>query len=209
MHDRRIEGETFLFGNHGALWQNAMTWFDHKTGSIWTQPWGRALAGELKGTQLQILPFSLTPWKSWLEEHPDTLVLIQRGEFYGSQMPSDNFVAGVSIGDLARAYPYPRIAEEIIVNDTLGEIPLLIHTNPETRSIHVFIRQLEDGTTLTFSGDAETLIDDQTGSRWDPRDGLSLEGPLAGQGLREIPYISSFKADWRVFYRHTDFYKEE
>ena len=26
------------FGNQGGLWGNAMTWFDHATGSVWSQP---------------------------------------------------------------------------------------------------------------------------------------------------------------------------
>ena len=52
---------------------NAMTWFDHETNSIWSQPWGIAISGPLKGTRLDMLPFSLTLWASWQTEHPDTL----------------------------------------------------------------------------------------------------------------------------------------
>jgi uncharacterized protein DUF3179 len=185
---------------------NAMTWFDHETGSIWTQPWGQALEGELKGTQLQIIPVSLVPWSTWLQEHPDTLALTSN-ETYGQQFTSDNFVAGVAIGDAARAYPYPTIAEAIIVNDTLGEIPLVIHTNPETRSIRVFVRQLSDGTLLTFEGNADVLVDSLTNSTWDAETGLAMEGELRGEALREIPYTSSFDWAWLDFYPNTDFYR--
>lgn len=181
-----------------------MTWFDHETGSIWSQPWGQALEGELKGIQLQIIPYSLVPWSTWLQEHPDTLALIP-DEAYGQQFTSDNFVAGVSIGNVARAYPYRTIAEAIVVNDNLGEIPLVIHTNPETRSIHIFVRQLSDGTLLTFEGDADTMVDSLTNSTWDAL-GLAIEGELRGQALREIPYVSSFDWAWLDFYPHSDFY---
>ena len=40
---------------------NAMTWFDHETNSIWSQPWGMAISGPLKGTRLDVFPFSLHP----------------------------------------------------------------------------------------------------------------------------------------------------
>lgn len=208
MHDRRIEGETYVFGNYGALWMNAMTWWDHQTQSVWSQPWGRALVGPLKGTQLQLLSFSLMPYSSWLDEHPDTLVLRVEGGFgrYGRQMPTDGFVAGVAIGDLARGYSYPDVSSQVVTNDTLGDIPLVIHANPETRSVHIYIRQLSDGTPLTFSGDARHLVDDQTGSTWDPARGVATAGELAGEGLREIPYISAYDWAWLDFYPHTDFY---
>ena len=109
-----------------------MTWFDHQTSSIWTQPWGQALAGELKGTQLQILPFSLVPWATWKAEHPDTLALLP-DRIYGIQPASDGFVVGVALGDDARGYDYRALIREGgIINDRLGEIPLVVHVNAST-----------------------------------------------------------------------------
>ncbi len=54
---------------------NAMTWYDHRTESIWSQPWGMAISGPMKGTQLRMLPVSLEPWGAWRSTHPDTLVV--------------------------------------------------------------------------------------------------------------------------------------
>ena len=182
-----------------------MTWYDHETESIWSQPWGRALQGELKGTQLQIMPFSLVPWSTWLEEHIDSVVLLP-DERYGQQFTSDDFVVGVAIGAIARAYPYRSIAEALVINDTLGEIPLVIYTNPETRNIRIFVRQLSDGTVLEFGGSPEELVDTLTNSTWDTEVGLAIDGDLKGEALREIPYISSFDWAWLDFYPHSDFY---
>ena len=78
--------------------------------------------------------------------------------------------------------------------------------NPDTRSIHIFIAQLPGGSLLTFEGNAEHMVDVQTGSVWDPARGLAVEGELTGQALREIPYVTSFDWAWRDFYPHTDFY---
>ncbi len=184
-----------------------MTWYDHTTGSIWSQPWGRAIAGELKGTQLQLIPFSLVPWETWLENHPDTLALNLRSRgFVGHNAGDIGFVIGVAIGEWARGYYYDAVSKAVIAQDRLGDIPMLVYVDAETADIHVFIRQLSDGTELTFSVDGEYLIDEQTNSRWDPTRGLALEGDLRGEGLREIPYISSFDWAWLDFYPQSDFY---
>ncbi len=205
MHDRRIDGESYTFGNHGALWQNAMTWYDHSTYSIWSQPWGRALIGPLEGTTLRLIPFDLTTWGTWRAEHPHTLAL--KNEGYGPpEAPIDDFVAGVAIGEFARAYPYDILEGQVVINDQLGGIPLVVHLNPESRSIHIFIRQLSNGTVLEFSGTAETLVDSVTGSEWDPSRGLATSGKLRGQALREIPWVSSFDWAWLDFYPQSDFY---
>ena len=72
VHDRRVDGETLTFGNQGALFMNAMTWWDHDTESVWSQPWGSAIRGPLEGTALTLIPASIVPWPTWLDEHPDT-----------------------------------------------------------------------------------------------------------------------------------------
>ncbi len=59
VHDRRTDGAPRTFGNAGALFVNALTWYDHETRSTWSQPWGRSIVGPLKGLQLHLLPFEL------------------------------------------------------------------------------------------------------------------------------------------------------
>jgi hypothetical protein len=54
-----------VFGNQGGLFMNAMTWWDHESESVWSQPWGRAIAGPLKGIELELLPSELVPWETW------------------------------------------------------------------------------------------------------------------------------------------------
>ena len=54
---------------------NAMTWYDHQTGSVWSQVWGQSIAGPLKGTTLDLIPASILPWASWKATHPRTLAM--------------------------------------------------------------------------------------------------------------------------------------
>ena len=201
MHDRRIDGEAVVFGNQGALFMNAMTWFDHITASIWSQPWGLAIEGELKGTRLLQLPMSLVPWAGWKMDHPDTLVLdlpdVWPGNF-GLSFRED-FVIGVALGDHARSYPFPILAEEVVVNDAVGPFPIVLHTSPESSNVQVFVRQAQ-GQVLTFVPEGTRMRDRETGSLWDPIRGLAVEGPLRGQGLQRVPGNSSADWAWRDFY---------
>ena len=119
---------THTFGNAGSLFMNAMTWYDHETGSIWSQPWGRAIQGEYKGVQLNLLPFQLTTSDTWRKAHPDTLVMINDVDRLGlgRQGFRTNFVIGLVLGQSAKAYYYEDALEARVINDTLGDIPILL-----------------------------------------------------------------------------------
>ena len=59
----------------------AMTWWDHETDSIWSQPWGRAIVGQLEGTRLDQIPAAIMRWSVWLADQPDTLNQSQGGNY--------------------------------------------------------------------------------------------------------------------------------
>jgi hypothetical protein len=75
VQDRRIDGKVHTFGNYGALYMRAMTWFDHETDSIWSQPTGTALDGDCAGVRLEMIPVTVMPWATCKKVHPKTLVL--------------------------------------------------------------------------------------------------------------------------------------
>ena len=206
MHDRRVNGETLVFGNQSFLYMSAMTWFDHKTSSIWSQPWGMAIAGEMKGAALKLIPTSLTPWSTWLAEHPDTRVLVH-DVAYPARTSTDMFVIGVTLGGSAAAYPYEVAANERVINDRIGDEAVVVFVDPDTRAIGVFSRVVQDQDDLRFLVDAGGQVtDQQTGSVWDTASGTAVEGPLAGVLLQPLPYVSSFDWAWEDFYPHSRFY---
>jgi hypothetical protein len=208
VHDRTVNGEAFVFGNQGGLFMNAMTWWDHQTGSVWSQPWGRAIEGTLKGTELTLLPSELVPWNTWLEMHPDTLALKSgRGHLYRST-PHDRFVIGVTLGEEATAFPYELAAEAGIVNDHVGLYPVVVHVNASSRAIHVYLRQVDERTLTFVQGDG-AVQDLETGSTWQMERGIALEGPLKGQALRSVPYIPAFPSAWEDFYPGSEWYTGE
>ena len=202
MHDRRIDAETQVFGNQGALFKNAMTWWGHKTQSVWSQPWGLAIKGELFGTRLKPFPATLATWGGWKAEHPNTLALEKEGPSFatGGYRFSDDFVVGVVLGDQAKAYDFTLLRDLGVVNDTIGSFPIVLHANPETKTTHVYLRKA-GGQTLTFEkAEGDRMGDKETGSLWDPVRGLAISGPLKGEGLQQVPSNSSFDWAWFDFY---------
>ena len=216
MHDRRINGEVLRLGNQGALYMNSMTWWDRETESVWSQPWGTAIAGPLKGTALTLIPASVVPWETWRSGHPDTSVLANdlKGIIVRRAVrPSDDFVIGVALEDGATAYRYEKAAEERVINDVIAENPVVVFVDPDTRDIKVYLRRvntnLPDGrriSELTFELEGMRIVDSETGSRWDSANGLALEGPLKGTLLQKIPYVSAFDWAWQDFYPGSPIY---
>jgi len=190
---------------------NAMTWFDHETDSIWSQPIGTALGGDFEGVRLEMIPVNVVPWATWKNEHPDTLVLTTELEFtYSSKDPFEsfrgNYVVGVAVGDLAKSYAFRTVSKEVVVNDRIGDLPVLVYANPDSRSVHVFTRVVDD-IELVFEWVDGRVKDRDTGTLWDPTKGFAVEGPLKGKLLRELPYSTAYDWAWEDFYPYTEVYK--
>lgn len=205
MHDRRIQGTARVFGNQGWLYMRAMTWWDHETRSIWSQPIGTALAGPLRGIQLRLLPSALVPWDTWRAEHPGTLVLDEPAFALFRERPHDNFVIGIALGEHAKAYRYRDAAQARVINDTVGPHPVLVYTDPQTRRVQTFVRRLRNQT-LTFALRGGRLVDEPTGSVWDPVTGVAQDGPLRSEALHMVPHTSAFDWAWLDFSPHSAIY---
>ena len=211
MHDRRIDGKTHTFGNFGVLYMQAMTWWDHETDSVWSQPIGTAIQGSYRGTRLVMIPAAVVPWGTWRAEHPETLVLEADSRFnvehdpWGTRLPL--YVLGVVVDGVAKAYPWVVVSEHVVVNDRIGGTPVVVYANPETRSAHIYARRVRD-TELDFEWDGEASSDLATGSIWDLGTGHATAGPLKGESLEELPYSTAFDWAWKDFYPETQVYPE-
>lgn len=205
MHDRTIDGEVHVFGNAGALFMNAMTWYDHKTHSIWSQPWGRAIEGPYKGVELFLLPSQLTTWRSWREEHPGTLLMANDLDSIGfyRQRFSRDFVIGLVLGGESKAYYFDDVSAEGVINDQFGGFPVVLWAGED--NFHAYLRKVDDQV-LTFDLAGEYLVDRETESRWGITTGLATEGPLKGQSLQPVPSSSAYDWAWTDFYPESEFY---
>lgn len=198
VHRREIAGKPIVLGNQGALWGNAMTWWDHETGSVWSQPIGEAILGPLKGTTLELMPSTLTTYGSWKAQNPGGLALDAPGGRSGFDL--DRMAIVVAFSDEASAYFIPGLREHGPVNDIVAGVPLAVLTHPEDPDQWaVFSRRLDD-VTLTLVLDGTRLVDLETGTTWDPVRGIALAGPLKGEVLDLLPGFTSFRNDFFTFW---------
>lgn len=91
---RKVEGETVEFGVSGLLHDSDLVMYDRKTNSLWQQITGEAVMGPAMGQTLEEVPASITEWKNWKSEHPETRVMTP---------PSDS---GMDYGDSRRYAAY-------------------------------------------------------------------------------------------------------
>lgn len=198
VHRRSLDGTELVFGNQGDLWGNAMTWWDHDTGSVWSQPLGEAILGPRKGARLELLASTLTEWGPWRTAHPDTLALNAPGGSSGFSL--DELTIVVELAGEAVAYPVQDLRETGVANDVVADLEIAVVIDPNDRERWtVFARRVGEQILDLSVIDGE-LTDQQTGTVWDPLRGIGLNGPLAGEVLALLPGFTSFERDFHTFW---------
>jgi hypothetical protein len=198
VHRRSLQGEEIVFGVQGALLGNAMTFWDHGTGSVWSQPTGEAVAGPRKGERLELLPVTFTSWESWVDTHPDTLALDTVAGVTGFALERMSIV--LDLADDALAVRYPDLVEVGVVNEVVGGLEVAAVVDPnDTDRWETFTRRIGDQV-LTLAIENGELVDLETGTIWDPVRGRGLEGPLEGEILGILPSFTIFPDDFATFF---------
>ena len=198
VHRRDLKGEVLVFGNQGALWGNAMTWFDHDTGTVWSQPLGEAIVGERKGQALDLMASQLTSWETWKQDHPGTVTLDAPADRSGLDLGFLSIV--VDFTEEVGVYSVGTLSAWGPANDVVAGVPLAVVIDPDQNDRwKVFHRRVGD-TLLTLSISDGVLVDNETGTVWDPGTGRALEGPLEGEILDSLPGFTSRGSDARTFW---------
>jgi hypothetical protein len=235
--ERVVDGVTLDFGTSGKLYKSDLVMYDRQSHSLWAQMEGRAILGQRAGTRLALVPANTIAFADWRAAHPQGKVLSRETGHrrdYGAnpyqsydqpelrpflfngrpdtRRPPKERVVGVKIGETAKAYPWPVLAEQRVIHDRVGAESLVILYQPGTLSAlddsriersravgatGVFSRVLE-GKTLTFQSVAAGFRDRETGTTWDLL-GRAGKGPLAGRHLRPIPHVDAFWFAWAAF----------
>ena len=74
--DRRLDGQTLDFGTTGKLRNSDLVMYDRQTESWWQQFLGEAIAGELTGSSLAMIPARLESYADLQRRAPDAEVLL-------------------------------------------------------------------------------------------------------------------------------------
>jgi hypothetical protein len=204
------------------IFNGTITLDDHQTGSIWSPYRAEAIRGPLLGRKLDLLPLWQMEWKAWRELHASTTVL--PGELgsrtghgsnheiggpgvgggmrrsmarWDTRLPHNTLVLGVVTSGGQRAYPLELLRNrEGVVNDAIGDVPIVAfgHLARGSYGAMAFDRRV-GGRVLTFEPDHAGPVDLETGSRW-TIEGLAVQGPLRGTGLR---FVKSHVSEWYVW----------
>ena len=221
VYDRRLDGEVLEFGNTSALHNSDMVMYDKQTLSYWFQVEGKAIVGDLTGRRMEVLPTMFMRWADWREAYPDSRVLsldtgyhrpydrdpftqlpqlLNGGRFpfpvgeaaRDPTLPAGEQVISLVLAGDARAYPIEALAGQV-VNDEVGGVPLAVIVDSNGTAT-ALTRQTDDQV-LTLAWAEDTLVDEETGTRW-TNTGEAISGPLQDTQLELIPARFSF---WFAF----------
>jgi len=206
VYDRLLERE-MTFGVSGYLYFDNLVMYDHQTNTLWSQLLGQGIKGAMRHEQLQGLPSMITTWAEWKQLHPDTRVLsaVQLGENPEVVDPYNNYyqngvagitgqavedgrlspktlVIGLTAGKITRAYPLEQLRESALLNDTLGNTPLLLLYDEAAKTAVVY--QRDEGQVFVLENGR--LQDTATGSTWDAKTGTAVDGELRDQQLTRV-----------------------
>ncbi|MBI2642673.1 MAG: DUF3179 domain-containing protein [Candidatus Wildermuthbacteria bacterium] len=168
--DPVVKGERVEFGTSGKLWKSNLVMYDRKTDSLWSQILGEAIAGEMTGTKLAVLPSDLTRFGDWKKKFPQGEVLSRDTgtlRFYGqnpygdyfepvdfalslagvqdTRLAPDEFIFGLVVNGKAKAYPTKLVQERGEVADVFEGQTFVLRHDKELDAVRVF-KKLEDGT---------------------------------------------------------------
>jgi hypothetical protein len=188
---------------------------DSRTGSWWRQVNGTAIAGPLKGAELPEVPSVQMTLRQWFDLHPDSQVMqpdadflaqydtegrFERGESKGSLTRTDrgswnekSWVVGVEVAGASKAYDWNRLKELRVINDNVGETPIVLVLAADGQGFAAFARP---GGEFQLEGDVLT----SEGRRYDFA-GRDLADPALR--LRALPASQEFWHSWRTFHPET------
>gem|GEM_PF-399259 len=113
----------------------------------------------------------------------------------------------VTLGGEARAYPVRTLTWRGVVNDTVGDLPIVVTFDAIAGTARVFRRDV-DGQTLSFGlsgllrGGNALLYDRQSESWWQQITGDAITGETAGKRLTAVPFVVSSWLEFAATYPH-------
>ncbi|KAA3629305.1 MAG: DUF3179 domain-containing protein [Proteobacteria bacterium] len=244
VYERRVAGRVLDFGTTGLLRKSDLVMYDRQTESWWQQFTGTAIIGELNGAELRQAPSSIVAFEAFSSTYPQGRVLSRKtGHFrpYGrnpyrgydrignipfllqdpadERLPAMERVIGVSNGDRHRVYPFETLRSAPVINDLLGDVPVVVFSKEGTLSV-LDSGEIKESRTvpsatayrrdlgnrlLTFEVRDDGIYDRETGSRWNLF-GTAVDGRLRGAQLTPLPGGVHFAFAWLAFRPGSEIY---
>ena len=229
VYAREVDGRELTFGVSGRLWRENLVMYDRQSESFWSQAGGRAIAGPMKDSKLEMFPAEMMTWKQWWTLHPETLVL---SKYVGGRLegaadtyadyhrssrigvtrtlgfsdsglgPKERVLSFVMDGQ-AFSVPLAELSDDPVVTIETASGPLLIVGTPDGRTARVFVTESREWSHFGEREGRTIIKDGELGSEWDGYTGRALAGPAEGRTLDQIPTTLSYWFAWKTFYPNT------
>jgi len=181
---REVKGETTTFGTTGKLRNSDLVMYDRLTESWWQQFTGKAIVGEMTGTQLDILPARLESLAQFRERHPGGQILVPNDPDFRSY--GRNPYAGYDSS--ARPFLFRGDLPEDI--NPMVRVVMVRHEQPTIVSLDLLReqKQIEAGdVSISWQpGQASALDADQVAS------GRDVGTVSVRRGQDDVPYEVTF-----------------
>lgn len=210
-----VNGKQEKFRLVGMDHFNAM-FEDASTKSWWRQATGEAITGVLKGEILPEVESTQLTIGTWFQLHPKAVVMqldaaskssydslgkFEVGRSKGKLTRTDSvswkdksWVVGIQIGKSSKAYDWNLLKEERIINDKVGDQPIVIALSKDGQSFASFKRPSElDNFTIRN----DSLF---TGTKTYDFSGKAFDG---SEPLKRISAYQEFWHSWRTFHPNT------
>jgi len=214
-----VKGKPETFRLVGMDHFNAM-FEDATTKTWWRQVTGEAIAGSLKGEVLPEVESTQLTIGTWFRLHPDAVVMqldeaskssydtlgrFEVGKSKGKLTRTDSlswkdksWVIGIQIGKDSKAYDWILLKEEKIINDKVGDQPIVIALSADGQSFASFKRP---------SGLDNFIIRNDSLIAGTARYDFSGKASDGSQSLAKVSAYQEFWHSWRTFHPDTEKYK--
>jgi hypothetical protein len=212
-----VNGNNETFRLVGMDHFNAM-FEDRLTKSWWRQANGEAVAGPLKGYQLDEMEsqqltlgkfFLMYPFGQVMQADElsksmyDSLALYEKGKSKSKLTGTDSlswkdksWVIGVEVGDLSKAYDWNEIKVRKIITDRIGNTPIIIALSEDGQSFSAFEIPSD---TLVFKIHKDTLTANHLSYNFN---GIPIAG--ATKPLKKVNASQEFWHSWKTFHPTTE-----
>lgn len=229
--ERRVGGAETLFGVSGLLYRENLVLYDDRTESLWSQIEARAVDGPMAGTDLSLVPSTLTTWRAWRDDHPETEVLLPppisntllgrlkinydfnlyaQWSALDDQLGSDDWsdtrlpqkAVVLGVADADETVAYPYL--ELQYDRVVSDTVgdrPIVVVLGRDDTLRAYDRRV-DGRTLRFRATENGMV--AGGSRWDPATGTALDGPFEGARLDSLAGTTTmYWFAWLAFHPDT------
>jgi len=162
--ESEINGYVRNFGVSGMLFQNNLLMYDRETESLWSQFMMQSVSGSMQKIRLKWKLSEQITWATFKQKYPngkllsddtgfsrrydldpyadyfaDDGPLYRTGNPVRDDLPENEWVWGITVGEVAKAYPLERLPSTKTVFDTVNGVELKLVLNLAARSVTVTV----------------------------------------------------------------------